>query len=592
MIGSVLVTLTDADLLELVRQGDETAFTELYSRHREVASRMAATYCRSGEADDLVDLAFEKVLGALRRGRGPTEAFRAYLFVTLRRLAAEQAARPQEWPFGDVPEPLAAVSSLSNIDPVERQMVTSAFESLPGRWQAILWHTAVEGRNPRELSSLLGMSANAVAALAYRAREKLRQAYLQAHLQAAAHPECEPHRSNLGSYVRDGLSTRERRATIEHLEHCRSCRRLVAELLDVNRLLARSVLPLFGPVSAGPLTAVLAAGAGAGAGTGGAHFRRAAQVAQSVQAANAAEAGSAAVRRSVAGWVRLHQLGAVASGAAATAALLLGLTRLPHVQSKDPALPPPPGTTLDAPDPGSPTAVDAVRASQVMPCTVPGAPDSTAGGPMPPTTVGAASPAELTEVVCTATAPGRGELTFVVTGTKATTTTPAVTSSTIITTTVSFSGGGADVDLETPVADARVTIALDDGARVALEVALPEGCAVSADRQGLTCTLGNVLPGVVAGTTVGLEVDAPLGDAPSATVTLSDGEQTIASETLDLSTVTEALGIDGGTAPTGDTGDAGTTRDAGTTTSTPATTVPETTTTTATATSTTSAPAA
>jgi RNA polymerase sigma factor (sigma-70 family) len=269
VIGSVLVTLTDADLLELVRQGDETAFTELYSRHREVASRMAATYCRSGEADDLVDLAFEKVLGALRRGRGPTEAFRAYLFVTLRRLAAEQAARPQEWPFGDVPEPLAAVSSLSNIDPVERQMVTHAFESLPGRWQAILWHTAVEGRNPRELSSLLGMSANAVAALAYRAREKLRQAYLQAHLQAAPRPQCEPHRSRLGAYVREGLSRRDKGATEGHVEKCASCRSLVAELLAVNELLVRSLHPVFIASAAAEAGAAAAAG-GATVGAGGA----------------------------------------------------------------------------------------------------------------------------------------------------------------------------------------------------------------------------------------------------------------------------------------------------------------------------------
>jgi hypothetical protein len=39
---------------------------------------------------------------------------------------------------------------------------------------------------------LLGLSANSVAALAYRAREGLRQAYLQMHLSGAVRDECRP----------------------------------------------------------------------------------------------------------------------------------------------------------------------------------------------------------------------------------------------------------------------------------------------------------------------------------------------------------------------------------------------------------------
>jgi anti-sigma factor RsiW len=95
------------------------------------------------------------------------------------------------------------------------------------------------------------MSANAAAALAYRAREKLRQAYLQAHLLASPHPECEPHRSRLGAYVRGGLSKRDQAATKRHVDNCASCQALVAELSDVNRMLVRSVLPLFPSVAPG-----------------------------------------------------------------------------------------------------------------------------------------------------------------------------------------------------------------------------------------------------------------------------------------------------------------------------------------------------
>ena len=56
---------------------------------------------------------------------------------------------------------------------------------------------------------MLGVSANAAAAMSYRAREKLRQAYLQAHLMASPAPDHEPYRSQLGAYVRGGLSARD-----------------------------------------------------------------------------------------------------------------------------------------------------------------------------------------------------------------------------------------------------------------------------------------------------------------------------------------------------------------------------------------------
>ena len=45
----------------------------------------------------------------------------------------------------------------------------------------VLWHLEVENQKPADIAPLLGMSANSVSALAYRAREGLRQAYLNMH---------------------------------------------------------------------------------------------------------------------------------------------------------------------------------------------------------------------------------------------------------------------------------------------------------------------------------------------------------------------------------------------------------------------------
>ena len=253
--------VSDADLLGQARDGDEAAFTELYVRHQAAAQRLANAYSRAGDPEDLVNESFERVLAALRRGAGPTEAFRAYLFVTLRRLAADRISRRHDEPVEEVPEPVRAEAQTPALDPADRQLVLAAYESLPDRWQAVLWQTAVEGRQPRDLAPTLGMTANAAAALAYRAREKLRQAYLQAHLQASPRPGCEPHRSRLGAYVRDGLSRRDRTSTEGHLDDCGSCRGLVGELADVNRMLVRSIAPVFA-VTATQIAAAVATGGG------------------------------------------------------------------------------------------------------------------------------------------------------------------------------------------------------------------------------------------------------------------------------------------------------------------------------------------
>jgi RNA polymerase sigma factor (sigma-70 family) len=259
-----ITALTDARLIEQARGGDEAAFTELYVRHQPAALRLARTYRRLGDPDELVNGAFERVLGAIKRGAGPTDSFRAYLFVTLRRFAAEKASKPGEESFDDVPEPIADAADSPALAQADRALITEAFESLPERWQAVLWHTAVEGQQPKELAGVLGVSANAAAAMAYRAREKLRQAYLQAHLMASPAPDHQPYRSQLGAYVRGGLSARDTAAVDQHLEGCESCRALLAELEDVNRTLARAVLPLFLLVGGGTLGGALVGGAALG----------------------------------------------------------------------------------------------------------------------------------------------------------------------------------------------------------------------------------------------------------------------------------------------------------------------------------------
>lgn len=232
----VLHAASDLELVDQARKGDSAAFGELFVRHHPVARRIATTYRCPGDPDDLVNEGFERVFAAVRRGAGPTEGFRAYLLTTIRRLAAAHADRPREDSLDEIP---VAAATPPPLDAGDRDLICRAFQSLPDNLQAVLWYTAVEGRHPRELAPLLGVSTNAVAALAYRAREQLRQAYLQAHLLTWARPQCEPHRSLLGAFVRDGVARRQRAATQSHLDQCRSCRALLEDLTELNLLVLR-----------------------------------------------------------------------------------------------------------------------------------------------------------------------------------------------------------------------------------------------------------------------------------------------------------------------------------------------------------------
>ena len=120
----------------------------------------------------------------LQGGGGPDVAFRAYLLTAVRRLHVDRIRAGQR---------LQTTDDLTPFDPgvpfrdtavagFESGAAAKAFASLPERWQLVLWHPEVEGQKPADIAPLLGMSANSVSALAYRAREGLRQAFLTMHI--------------------------------------------------------------------------------------------------------------------------------------------------------------------------------------------------------------------------------------------------------------------------------------------------------------------------------------------------------------------------------------------------------------------------
>jgi RNA polymerase sigma factor (sigma-70 family) len=236
----------DALLLERARAGDSEAFGELYRQEVDAATRLARILVGEGGADELVAESFARVLTQLQAGRGPTEDFRAYLQVTIRngfrdglRAAKESPSSDQPWLLDDVLPPVEEL-----VEDLDRAVAVSALATLPKSWQQVLWHLEVEGRKPAEVATILDMDAGAVSSLAYRAREGLKRAYLDQHLQPASGGACGWTQTRMSQYVRGDLSVRAEQKVAAHLDDCSACGAAYLAVDRVNQKLAAWLFPV------------------------------------------------------------------------------------------------------------------------------------------------------------------------------------------------------------------------------------------------------------------------------------------------------------------------------------------------------------
>ncbi|MGR0160597.1 sigma-70 family RNA polymerase sigma factor [Paenarthrobacter nitroguajacolicus] len=256
----------DPEILSLVRQGDSEAFEVLYQRHFRVAQHVArAQTDNPSDADDVVAESFAAIFQLLMEGKGPKEFFRSYLLTVVRRTAHDRNRKARRMPAAD---DAALDSAVLDTDPVldhlESSIMAKAFKSLPERWQAVLWHLDIEGLKPAAAAPLVGLTPNGVSSLAIRAREGLRQAYLQQHISRSVGTSCDEYAGQLGKYARNALKRASREKVSAHLDGCATCTGLLTELNDVQGGMRAILFPLVTGIAFTP--GVLAA---AGSGTTG-----------------------------------------------------------------------------------------------------------------------------------------------------------------------------------------------------------------------------------------------------------------------------------------------------------------------------------
>ena len=149
------VERSDADLLAAVRAGDDAAYAELWTRHQGAARRMAAQVAEPGDVDDLVSESYYRVLRVVKAGSGPQDAFRPYLFSTMRRFAIDTARSYQRRvtltdQAADLEaEPAPSAADVAAVN-AEQHAAWRAWASLPEASRAVLWHVVVERQTRSE----------------------------------------------------------------------------------------------------------------------------------------------------------------------------------------------------------------------------------------------------------------------------------------------------------------------------------------------------------------------------------------------------------------------------------------------------------
>ncbi len=242
----------DSELLASVREGNDAAFGELYRRHVGAGRAAARSLTRSSaDAEDTVAEAFARVLSVMRRGGGPEVALRPYLMTVIRHVCYDRAGASARESLPGESEVMAAIDhhptyQSADLDQfAESNLVSRAFASLSDRWKQVLWQTDIEGRSPRDLADELELAPTAVAALTFRAREGLADAYLAAHVQHQPTALCHREPSELARYVRNRMRAKEQLTFGAHLAECSRCTEAVEELRIVSRPLRALQWPAF-----------------------------------------------------------------------------------------------------------------------------------------------------------------------------------------------------------------------------------------------------------------------------------------------------------------------------------------------------------
>jgi RNA polymerase sigma-70 factor (ECF subfamily) len=233
----------DAQLVELVRSGNPSAFAALYRAHAPAVYRVARERVAVAEAaTDVVQETFARALASLDKLREP-DRFRPWILSIARHAAIDdRRSRSRLTPLGDEgagalpsddrgPEEMAELAELA-------ELLEVCVGDLAPRDATAVYLVTHLGLSPAEVGAALGISPGAAKVVVHRARRRLRDA-LALRLMVRHRGESCPQFSEL----QDGGQVVQ---AARHLRQCPICDRAVStevHLYDAARTVSATPVP-------------------------------------------------------------------------------------------------------------------------------------------------------------------------------------------------------------------------------------------------------------------------------------------------------------------------------------------------------------
>jgi RNA polymerase sigma factor (sigma-70 family) len=245
--------VTDHDLVQAVRAGDDHAFERLYHRyHRRISAYIFGMVHDHGRAEDLTQEVFVSALRRMRQTDRPI-AFKPWIYEIAKNAcidAFRRSRRTEEVSIdadeglapadhgklaSNSPSPDAAVEGKQQLDDL-----CGAFGSLSDAHHQILVMRELEGLSYREIGERLDMSRPSVESTLFRARRRLTEEYED--LRTGARCLRIQEIIERAGATAAALGTRDQRRVGSHISHCQPCRKhAVMAGMDAAALGRRSV---------------------------------------------------------------------------------------------------------------------------------------------------------------------------------------------------------------------------------------------------------------------------------------------------------------------------------------------------------------
>ncbi|HEX7320609.1 MAG TPA: RNA polymerase sigma factor [bacterium] len=171
--------IPDHDLLQRIVQRDESAFRQLFDRHRDQVFNLAYRYTgSSADAEEIsMDVflkVYKKAASFRREARFTTWLYRITVNTCLN-FKRRKKIMTESLDFVQEPAPRSEEPEEIYRGRKKAELVRNALDSLPPKQRIAFIMGKFDGYSYDEISKVLGISANAVAAIMHRAKEQLKK---------------------------------------------------------------------------------------------------------------------------------------------------------------------------------------------------------------------------------------------------------------------------------------------------------------------------------------------------------------------------------------------------------------------------------